>query len=206
MSPTPCHLCLSRHGAKKKKLFVSYLLPTCRPHPRWAPCCGSGWACCCCSPAPPRRPPPYHRAGGARCSRDPRPSGQRSHRRSASYHRPRTRNTAQTDNFITRPFLAIKDKFKWLEFPSSMNCPWMLNCFNELIFYANDPRVDIEQQVGSVFMKLFVPEDGRFSSAPSWRNHLCWTEAGIYHTCGQTVSHNPENGTTIYRIKLRYYC
>ena len=52
----------------------------------------------------------------------------------------------------------------------------------------------MKQQVVAV-MKLLVPEDERFSSAPSWRSRPCWMEDGIYHTCGRTVSRNPENDT-----------
>ena len=178
----------------KRTCYFSYLLPTCRPRPRWAPCCGSGWACCCCSPGPGPRSPlaPYHMSGGARCSTDPRPSGRRSPRQSASCRKPRTRNTAEPDNFIFH-ILSWPLK-KRGDFPPGMRCPWTLNCFNELILCKWAPST--EQQV-AVAMKLFVPEDGRFSSEPSWRSHLCWTEAGIYHTCAQTVSHNPENETVL---------
>ena len=186
---------------RRKEVVVSYPLPTCRPRPRWAPCCGSGWVCCCCSRARPRPPPvPYHIGGGARCSRGPRPSGRRSHRQSASFRKPRTRNTTARQFHVT----SIK---KVCGLKSNVKSSLLVQC---IVHLSMDFKLfqwthilckwgsSIEQQVGAVSMKLFVPEDGRFSSVPSSRSHLCWTEAGIYHTCGQTVSHNPENDTIIF--------
>ena len=189
-------ICLSK---RRKEVVVSYPLPTCRPHPRWAPCCGSGWVCCCCSRARPRPPPvPYHIGGGARCSRGPRPSGRRSHRQSASFHKPRTRNTTARQFHISsiKKFGGLKSNVKssLLQWIVHLSMDFKLFQWTHILCKWGS---SIEQQVGAVSMKLFVPEDGRFSSVPSSRSHLCWTEAGIYHTCGQTVSHNPENNTII---------